>query len=268
FFDFEFGIEGGKLKLPRSLIAGQKLAFAFDEPALHIAGLESFDQLTVPFRAVATDLRSGDMVVLDHGSLARALRASMSVPGFFTPVEMQGRLLVDGGVVRNLPIDVALDMGADVVIAVDVSEPPGARSSDELASLLGLSLQLTTLVVKANTDQVLRLADAVVRPELGDLSIIEFARVDEAITAGETAARQAADSLQQYALSPADYADFMARRRRTPAPTVIVDAIELDNGSRIDARAVLERLHVESGTRLDFSRLRRDLANIYDLGSL
>lgn len=268
FLDFEFGIRGGKLRLPRSFIAGQKLTFAFEDPALHTAGLASFDSLVVPFRAVATDLRTGEMVVFEHGSLARALRASMSVPGFFAPVELRGRLLVDGGVVRNLPVDVARDMGADVVIAVDVSEDLGARSAEELASLLGFSFQLTTLVIKVNTDPVLPLADVVVSPDLGDLSIIEFDRAEEAIRAGERATRAAAEALREYALSEADYAAFLAGRRSLPNHPVRVDSIELANKSRVDDRAIRARLTVRQGDPLDFERLRHDLADIYDLGSL
>jgi NTE family protein len=268
FLDFEFGIENGKLKLPRSLVAGQKLAFAFESPTLHTAGLDGFDSLAVPFRAVATDLRSGKMVVFERGSLVRALRASMSVPGFFSPVEADGRLLIDGGVVRNLPIDVVRDMGADVVIAVDVSEELGARSREDLASLLGLSLQLTTLVVKINTDPVLPLANVVLRPALGDLSIIDFESADQAIRVGEQAVREAAEALREYALSKEDYAAFLAGRRRVPNVQVIVDSIELDNRSHIDDRAILKRLSMRAGDTLELTRLRRDLVDIYDLGSL
>lgn len=266
--DFEFGIESGKLKLPRSLVAGQKLTFAFESPALHTAGFSSFDSLTVPFRAVATDLRSAEMVVFDRGSLVRALRASMSVPGFFSPVEANGRLLVDGGIVRNLPIDVVRDMGADIVIAVDVAEEPGERSREDLASLLGLSFQLTTLVVDINTEPVLPLANVVLRPELGDLTAIDFERGDQAIRTGEQAVREATDALREYALSDEEYAAFLAGRRRVPNVQVIVESIELDNRSRIDDRAILARLSVQPGETLELARLRRDLADIYDLGSL
>jgi len=268
FLDFEFGIEKGKLKLPRSLIAGQKLAFAFDDPALHTAGLTGFDSLAIPFRAVATDLRSGEMVVLKRGSLVRALRASMAVPAFFAPVETGHRLLIDGGVVRNLPIDVARDMGADIVLAIDVSEDVMARDPETLSSLMGLSLQLTGLVIKFNTDQVLPLADFVLRPDLGNLSVLDFEHFGAAFRAGEAAARLAAATLQRYALSPEDYAQHVVRRGRVEYVPVRVDSVQLINRSRIDRRAVLHRLSAQPGRILDFDRLRRDLANIYDLGSL
>ncbi len=266
--DFELGIESGKLKLPRAFVAGQKLAFAFETEALHTEGLVGFDELIVPFRAVATDLLSGEMVVLERGSLVRALRASMSIPGFFSPVEIEGRLLVDGGVVRNLPIDVARDMGADVVIAVDVSEDLGARGPDQLASLLGLSFQLTTLVVRVNTERVLPLADVVLRPALGDLSIIEFERVEEAVRLGEEATRRAADALRPFALGPEAYAALQTRRRPTPPTAVVVDSIVVENRTRVDTRAVLERLRAAPHDTLDFAQLRRDLIDIYDFGSL
>ena len=266
--DFEFGIERGRLKLPRAFIAGQKLTFAFDAPALHTEGIDGFDQLAIPFRAVATDLRSGEMVVLERGNMVRALRASMSIPGFFSPIEVDDRLLIDGGAVRNLPIDVAQDMGADVIIAVDVSEGLDERTPKELASLLGLSFQLTTLIAKINTERVLPLADVVLRPELGDLSVLDFQRTDEAIRSGEDAVHRAAATLQPYALSPTAYAALMAQRRPLPRVEVVVESITLVNRSRIDDRAIVKRLHVRPGESLDFSSLRRDLVDIYDFGSL
>jgi len=114
----------GRIVLPSGAISGQKLAFAFPNPALYLFGHDSFDNLSTPFRAVSTDLQTGQMFVPDHGNLMKAVRASMSIPGVFPPVHWEGRLLVDGFMARNLPVDVALDMGADLIIAVDVGSHP------------------------------------------------------------------------------------------------------------------------------------------------
>src|SRR5262245_32139769 len=116
----EIGISKGGISGQSGFIAGQTVTFILRGLTLHTTGIERFDDLPIPYRAVAADLDTGEMVVLDHGDLAMAMRASMSIPGAFTPVEIDGRLLVDGGVARNLPVDVVQGMGADRVIAVDV----------------------------------------------------------------------------------------------------------------------------------------------------
>ncbi|MFQ5600337.1 MAG: patatin-like phospholipase family protein, partial [Candidatus Krumholzibacteriia bacterium] len=264
--DFEFGIRNGKLAFPRSLVAGQKLAFAFDVPALHTAGAGGFDALPIPFRAVATDIRTGEMVVLSSGSLQRALRASMSVPGMFPPVEVDGRLLLDGGMVRNVPVDVVQAMGADVAIAVDVGESLADRSPQELGTLLGLSFQLTTLLVHSNVQEQLLLADAVVSPELGELSMIDFDRAAEAIRIGERAARNASPHLVRFAVPEEQYREFMERHRHVPDAKARIDSLEIVNRTRMNPRLIEAQLAARPGTQLDLDRLRRDLSALYDLG--
>jgi NTE family protein len=117
---FPLGVKSGRLRVPRGLIQGQKLAQILRRETVAVAGVDDFDLLPSQFRAVATDLETGERQVLASGDLTEAVRASMSAPGVIAPVEMNGRLLVDGGLVENLPVDVAKEMGVDVVIAVDV----------------------------------------------------------------------------------------------------------------------------------------------------
>lgn len=133
---FELGLRKGRLRLPRGLIAGQKLGFLMQSATIRAAGVQDFRKLPVPFHAVAADIETGEMVVLDRGSLPDAMRASMAVPGIFSPVEIDRRLLVDGGIVRNVPVDVARAMGADVVIVVDVGTALLKRAADH-ADLTG-----------------------------------------------------------------------------------------------------------------------------------
>ncbi len=130
YFGLEFGVNGGKLRLASGLIAGQKLNFLLRQLSLHTTGINDFDDLPSPTAPSPPISQDGSMVVIDHGSLADALRASMSIPGAFTPVEIDGRTLIDGGMVRNLPYDVVKSMGADVVIAVDVGTPVGELTDD------------------------------------------------------------------------------------------------------------------------------------------
>ena len=125
-FDAAPGYRDGKVVFPTGLIIGQKIDLIFKELTLPVATVSNFDDLAIPFRAVATNIVDGGKVVLGEGDLAKAMRASMAVPGVFAPVEHRGMLLVDGGLSDNLPVKVARDMGADVVIVVDISTPSGA----------------------------------------------------------------------------------------------------------------------------------------------
>ena len=124
------GIRDGELKFPAGLIQGQKFDLALRELTLPVAAVKDFDRLTIPFRAVASDIGTGQPVVLASGDLAKAMRASMAVPGAFAPAQIDGRVLVDGGITNNLPVSVVRDMGADIVIAVDISTP--LASPDEV----------------------------------------------------------------------------------------------------------------------------------------
>src|SRR6185369_2498050 len=150
-------------------------------------------------------------VVLDHGSVAMAMRASMSVPGAVAPIDIGGRLLVDGGIANNLPIDEARKLCADVVIAVNISTPPLKR--EEITSALSVSLQLVNLLGKATVEAQLKslgARDILISPELGDISAGSFERAKDAIRIGEEAARAAADRLRRYSLPPEQYAALRA----------------------------------------------------------
>ncbi len=169
YFGLEFGVNSGKLRLASGLIAGQNLNFLLRQLCLHTTGVPDFDHLAIPYRAIAADLADGSMVVLDHGSLADALRASMSIPGAFTPLEIDGRTLVDGGMVRNLPYDVVKSMGADMVIAVDVGTPVGELSDDpNFLSVIMRTLDLATKVNVAVSRAQFTDQDLLMIPDLGE----------------------------------------------------------------------------------------------------
>lgn len=216
-----FGREG--FKLPRGLIQGQKLTQVLRRETVRVAGIGDFDNLPIPFRAVATDIETGEIVVLQDGDLTNAVRASMSAPGVFAPVELDGRLLVDGGLVANFPVDVAQAMGVDVIIAVDVSFPPQPR--EELDSAFALSNQMLAVMLKRETDRqhdLLGGHDLLIAPSLGTLSSIDFSRPHRLVRLGEQAARQQAERLASLTLDAAAWARHVDGRmaRRRPQPTV------------------------------------------------
>jgi NTE family protein len=260
----EFGFVDGRLQLPRGLIAGQKLDFLLKSLTLRAVDVERFDDLPVPFRAVATDVQSGAMVVFDRGNLADALRASMSVPGVFAPIELDGRLLVDGGIVRNLPTDVARAMGADVLIAVDV----GAGRSDpaKLDTLTGLSARVFSLFVRQNVEASAALADLVITPDVRDFTAADFPRGAEMVARGEAAARAAAAELASFAVTPAQYEAFLRRQRRSQLIGLPVGSVQVASPGRVDARVITRRVRTKPHATLDLETLRGDLERIYELG--
>ena len=194
--NFPLGIRGRELLIPTGLVQEQKLTQLLRRATLPAAGITRFDELSTPFRAVATDLETGDAVVMDSGDLATALRASMSAPGVFAPVERDGRLLVDGGLVENLPIDVIHSMHVDILIVVDAGFPLQTR--DRLNSLTSISNQALAILVRRDVERqrtTLSSKDLVLKPELGARSSYDFSAVSSAVLAGEIAARSAQPQL-------------------------------------------------------------------------
>ena len=201
-FKPEFGVKDGGLALPKGVIAGVSIESFFRVLTTPAYDIEDFHKLPIPFRAMATDIETGQSVVLDHGSIAQAMRASMSVPGALAPVEIDGKLLVDGGIANNLPINEARKLCGDVIIAVNISTPPLKRS--EITSALSVAGQLVNFLgLQTVQDQLKSMTsrDVLIAPDLGDISAAKFDRSADAIRIGEEATRKLADSLQ--ALQPA-----------------------------------------------------------------
>ncbi len=185
------GVQGRKLQIPTGLVQGEKLTQLIRRATLPVATVTRFDDLRIPFRAVATDLESGTSVVMDSGDLTTALRASMSAPGLFAPVERDGRLLVDGGLTENLPIDVARGMGVDVLIVVDAGFPLQPR--ERLNSLTSVSNQALAILVRRDVERQLSTLgpqDLLLQPELGLRSSYDFNGVSTSVALGAAAARE------------------------------------------------------------------------------
>jgi NTE family protein len=256
----EFGWKDGKLVPPGGLVPTHQIEGLFRDIVAGAAQVPDFDHLPIPFRAVATDLESGEMVVFDRGDLAIAMRASMAVPAAFAPVEANGRLLVDGMLVRNLPVDVARNTCADVVIAVQVGAPATTRK--QLGSFLSVAQQSMNIAVAANERaQVATLTDKDVRirVELADIGSSDFSKVPEAIPIGETAARNAASELARYSLSPAAYASWRADIGKVAAPPkTTIDEVRI-TGLEVTNRDVA-RAQIESkpGDVYDAAKARAD----------
>jgi NTE family protein len=265
-----FGLKHGDVLLPRGLIQSEKLQQTLRSLTLPYSDTASFDVLPTPFRAVATDLETGQAVIMDKGDLALAMRASMSAPGLFAPAEDHGRLLVDGGLTENLPMEVARAMGADVLIVVDVTFP--LQSRKELNSALSISNQMLAILVRRDADRqkaTLRPSDTLIAPELGETSPTDFGSVARAIDLGERAARGETAKLDALAIPAADYRAFVAQRaERAHAqdrrPTIRF--VRVDAQSRPYEKTILATMQPLVGKPLDVDALNARLTEIYGLG--
>jgi NTE family protein len=266
----EVGFRRGQVILPKGLLQGQNLSLLLEELALPAAGISDFDQLKVPYRAVATDLATGRAVVLGSGSLSQAMRASMSIPSALAPVTLDGRILVDGGVANNLPIDVVRELcRPEVIIAVDVGAPLAPAS--ELTSVLSVTNQLTSILTVRNVEEQIKTlgpTDILLVPDLGDLSSIAFNRSPEAVAIGYAAAATQREKLARLSLSPAAYQAHLAAR---PSLLVageypVIDFIRIQNNTRLADQVIQQQLDIQPGDRLDPRRLSHTLNKIHGMG--
>lgn len=260
----ELGIGGGSVKLPSGLIDGQKLIFELRRLLAPVQHIGNFDQLPIPFRAVATDIKTGETVVLKSGNLATAVRASMSIPGLFSPVTINGRSLVDGLVSNNLPVDIAQQMGADILI---VSRIPPSKEKP-INSVLDVAVRsMDILMNRVTDDQVAKIGkqDILIIPQTQDIGNLDFDRVDETIPLGEKGARQQTAALQKLAKRlQQDNSPTIAKPKTDSS--IQIAKIVIKNGSKLDDQLLHDRLNIKVGETLDFDKLQDGLNEIYGLG--
>lgn len=259
------GYSDKEVKFPFAFIQGQKFDLHLSRLTLRAGRVNDFNKLATPFRAVAADLETGKEVVLQSGNLARSIRASMAVPGAFDPVEIDGKLLVDGLVANNVPVNVARDMGADILIVVDVGS--GLAKREDIKGVLDVVGQMTNILSQRNVDlqlATLKPNDIYIQPELGKLSAGDFNKAAEGIAKGEQAARQMIPTLQRLAMDPASYKQFMAKREVT-AKAPAIDFVRLDNKSRIGDDVIMARISLKPGETLNTAKMDADIGEVYGL---
>ncbi len=264
-FNFQVGVRDGELRVPRGLIEGHKVNLVLRALTLSAATIRDFDALPIPFRAVAADLGTGEAVVMGSGDLVQAIRASMSVPGAFSPVEREGRQLIDGSIADNLPVEVARRMGVDRLIVVDISEPLAAAS--DLGTPVSITNQVLTILIRKTTEErkrSLKPDDLLLVPVL-DVGPADLDRALLAIAGGRKAALEATGRLAALAVAPEEYARFQGRRATDRSPPRI-DSIQVRANGGVEPKAILRRLRTRPGDRLKLETLRSDLDHLYGLG--
>ncbi len=210
--------QGTDLKLPNALNSGHEIGLLFDRLTLRYASVTDFDDLPIPFNAVGTDMLKGDSVVLSKGSLSRSLRATMSIPGVFAPVNVDGKYLSDGGLVDNIPTDIVKAMGADIVLVVNIESQIGGR--EVLESLPGILSQTINISTLDNSRRSLRQADFIIAPDLGNYSLADFSKSKEITELGAKGAEQKMTLLRSIALNDTDWAEHIAGRRSRQLPNI------------------------------------------------
>lgn len=260
------GFDGLEPRFPLGVLEGRRVLTLLRTLTLPVAEVRSFDRLRVPFRAIATDLETGERVVLDGGELALAMRASLSIPAVFDPVEIGGRLLVDGGIAENLGIALAREMGAERIIAVDISTPLLDR--DRIDDALGVVDQTLTILIRREADRLaasLGPADLLLRPPLDEIGSAAFDRAAAAIRVGEATARAAIDRLRPFAASESEWAASHPPGP-APRPPAVVGNVVIESDGDLDPAMATRRIRTRPGGELDLPQLVADLERLWGLG--
>jgi len=266
----KIGLSEGSSRLPRGAVAGQKIEFLLETLVGSREREGDFDDLPIPFRAVAADILTAEVVVMDSGSLAVAMRSSMALPAVFDPVEYDDRLLVDGGVLMNVPVSVGKDSGADVIIAVDVGSPLAPK--EDVQNILQILYQLTGVVTVVNSRQQVALLgddDFLFFPPIDDkITTASFARAAGAIPAGYSEAMKHRSGLSRLTISEDAWQQRQAAIKLCVDGPPIIDFVRVNNQSRFSDEAIDRRLTIATGQELDLESLQQQLQNVYSLGFL
>ena len=261
--DLEFGLKGG-VHLPAGFNSGQEVGLILDRIGAPYSSMTTFDDLPTPFRCVATDLVSGNAVVFDKGSLAVALRGTMSLPGVFNPLRQNGQVYVDGGLVDNLPVDVARKAGADVVIAVHLRTKP--LDPAQGLSAFNVLQGSVSVVIAANELQSMEQADILISVPTEDYGTLDYDASDKLEELGMKAAEEKANVLERFALNDAGWKAYLAeresRRRTVPTP----EFVKVVGPSPEVARGLEKKLQDNVGKPIDYTRINRDMDEITGLG--
>jgi NTE family protein len=258
----QFRIRNGKVVLPTGLINGYKISLLFSTLTWSVHTISDFNKFPIPFRCIATDIETIEPVVLTEGFLPDALRASMAIPSVFTPVELNGRLLVDGGVVRNLPAQDVKEMGADIIIGIDVTAD--LKKKDEISSAFEILDQASTYPIAISNARQRKLCDILISPEVKDYNSFSFSAADTLIRLGEAAARKQWDKLVQLADSLRKWPEKKtAQVNPRQFTSLLVRSIDIEGLQKVSSNVVYGNLGFQEGDSVTLHMLRQGIERIY-----
>lgn len=267
----EFGVTKDGLRYREGAVAGEKIKLFFNELVRADLGERNIEHLPLPLTLIATDIGTGERVAMRAGNLTTAMRASMSVPGVIAPVHRDGRKLVDGGLVDNVPIqEVRERCGAQVVIAVNVGSP--LLKPEEVTGVLSVVGQMVNLLTEQNVAKSLSLlgpGDIYMRPELGAITAADFGKQLQAADLGRKAALEQSEKLARLSVPHAEYQRWKSRIQLHPGPTPpVIDEVQVASTRFVNPEDLRENIRQKTGEPLDAKRLADDLVLIYSQGDL
>ncbi len=267
----DLGLRWGEIRAPRGVVQGQNMLRILRVTSGNLSSFESFDELAIPYRSVATDIIELQPVVLESGYLVDAMMASMSVPGALPPYEVNGHWLVDGGVTNNMPVDVARAMGADIVIAVDISTD--YKDQEDFTNFLTMADQLSNYLVRRSTQEQtdsLSEDDVLLRPNVGQMETTEFQRMPDAFNEGYQVTMNNLTGLAKLSVSSAEYQKYVdakeeRRRNLKYGDEVAVDKVVVNNNSHYSDRLIRNRLDLAEGNSLSTEEIEESVEDLYAL---
>ncbi|MCR9511151.1 patatin-like phospholipase family protein [Vibrio parahaemolyticus] len=267
----DLGLRFGEVRAPTGVVQGQNMLRVLRETTGNLGRFDSFDELAIPYRSVATDILELDEVVIGNGYLVDAMMASMSVPGALPPYKLNGHMLVDGGVVNNMPVDVARAMGADVVIAVDISTD--YKTEDDFTGLFTVADQLSNYLVRRSTQQqveTLQEHDVYIRPNVGQMETVEFDKMPWAFQSGYDITKEMESKLAGLRLSNAEYQKYIDHKQEIRKKLVygddrVVDEIVIVNNTHYSDVLLTNRLELETGRKIETAEIEKAVENLYAL---
>ena len=267
----QMGYRNGEIRFPWGLLYGQSMSAALRRSVGDIPNFDSFDDLAIPFRAVATDLATNKAVVLGKGNLIKSIKASATVPGALVPVVLDGKYLVDGGMAANLPVSQVRDMGADIIIAIDISSP--MQNVEEIRSGLSVLNQISNFLTVKNLEEQKELLgddDIYIRPLIEELETADFSDLTIAYDKGKVAAEKQLQGLQKLAIDAQQYQQYQQRKREklealTEEANQPVAKIILSNRSNYNKAFILDALDLEAGVVITTEELLAAVDRAYSL---
>lgn len=260
----QFGLQHG-LRLPSGFNSGYQVSLILDRYTLPYSDLQNFDRLPIPFRCVAVDLVSGQKYVFSHGPVSQAMRASMSLPAFFSPVTDKKHIFVDGGLLDNLPVDVGREMGGELILAVHLQTRP--ITPDQNISSIGVLSDSISVVVSANELESMQKADLLVTVDVSEFTSTDYYAAQKLIAKGYEAAQQKANLLRAFSVDDATWHQYVADRNSRRRETIPIPEFVAVQGATPDATQVIQTdLSTLVGEPLDVDKLEKSLTQIVGTG--
>ena len=263
----QLSFKDGGVALPLGIVEGQQVRLIIKELMKDAAHIDDFDDLPTPFRAVATDIETGDAYIFSDGDIVTAMRASMSLPGLLAPVEHDGRLLLDGGLANNIPVDVARGMNVDRLIVIDIGTP--LMNRDEITSLISVADQVLGFLTRKNSLyqlETLTEEDLLLRPNLDGIGMLDFDQQEVIFQRGYDAAMAMQEELMAFRVDEQAWEQYLAGRESTSQVDIPVSYIAVENDSRVSDEMISRRIRQTIGEPLDRDQLLQDIEKIYALG--